>query len=281
MYAQVSQDDSYASSQGSYSRKRQKRRPVSLKAMRGQKLIRKDEIKDVVRRQLALRFEKKVFIRESWNDTIPNANAGAGVPPQAMICMPGPASGTSDNQRIGDRINIKRHYIKGLINLTPYSLLTNTGVPPYYVKIWIAKYKPSNTTTLATTDVMNNFFQNSTGSNQGFDGSVRDIVSLNYSDLWTIYTTRVIKLGATNALASGPTNTASYLDASSMSVPFYFDLTKYVKGRVDYADGILNPQNKMLWCFMQVVQCDGAVFTTTANLPAEVQWQYVCYYDDA
>lgn len=275
MYAQVSQDDA-----PSYSRKRQKRRPVSLKAMRGQTLLKRDEVKSLVRRSIGSRSEKKIFIKSDQNLGLVNASVSSGFVPFSLALTPNPNKGTDDNERVGDRIFISRHYVRGHVNLTPYSLATNTGVPPYYVKIWVAKYKHTQSNNFANTNCLNNFFQGN-GAALGFNGNMRDIESDNYSDAWIIYASKTLKLGATNAINSGSTNTAAYLDASQMSVPFYFDLTKYMKGRLGFLDSSTVPQEKQMWLIMQVVQADGTPFSTTACVPCEVHYNYTCHYTDS
>lgn len=232
-------------------------------------------VKKYVNNALARNIENKVLSEYGANQVITTASAA---PFNSVYVLPRPGLGTSKNQRIGNEIKIKKSYIRGFVNLLPYNAVTNPLSTPIYIKMWLCSYKTINTALASSTNVGTSFFE-AGSSSVGPQGNMLDITLSPNEECWTVYKTKVMKLGAANATAAGQVGTGGYYDNSPMSASFYFNIGKYFKTKLRFNDATTNvPENKNCFLFIQAVNADGSI---SAINVAEYHYTFRHEYEDA
>lgn len=208
-------------------------------------------------------------------------NAGSSVNPYYISLMPTPVQGTSVQERIGNNIEVVKSTIRGFVNLLPYNASTNDLSSPIKVKMWLCSRKRTNraiTSAPIATD-WQNFFQSGSTS-LGFQSSILDMLLYNNKDWWNIYSTRTFELSPNLLGQTFTTTTFTQSPTGRMSMPFSFDLTKYL-GKLKYNDTGTYPTNKELYLVFQTVRADGTVQTTPTPVYAEVHAVVEHQFEDA
>ena len=230
-------------------------------------------VKKIIHSQL----ENKVVSGYAVNQSI--AYAGSVTDPTRLTLVPAIQQGTGSNNRIGNQVRVVKAFVRGFVNLKPYSSLTNLTQCPIYVKMWLCRRVDTNLTITGfpgTTD-FSNFFQQG-NSTLPFQSNMLDMLLFTNKDYWTVFKTKTIQLGTlTNPSASNSTLLAGN---SQVSAPFYFDLTKHL-GLLKFNDNNASyvPTNKELFLIFQAVQADGA--STTLLDCAEYHYTVQYDYEDA
>lgn len=234
------------------------------------------KVKAYVKKAIQSNAENKVFIDYQSNNTI--TSAGTAAPqPYAIGLSPTITQGTSSNQRIGNQVTVKKAWVRGWVNLTPFNSISNVGPVPCLVKIWLCKNRKVNSNNIADTSIATDFFDTGAGV-VGFQGNVLDMNLPNNMDNWHIFEEKTFKIGAASASATGPVGTGGYYDNSPMTVPFYFEYGKHL-GLLKFTDGSVPATNKNCFVVIQVVYANGnSAATSTA---AEVHWSLRLEYQDS
>lgn len=233
-------------------------------------------VKSYVKRIISSNNENKMVIQYGINQAITTASATN--PTYIQNLLPSLAQGTGKSNRIGNDIKIKYAYVRGFVNLLPYSATLNPLSTPIQVKIWLCSSKTVNTNNIASTSIASDFFEVNNAS-AGFQGNLLDMMLTPNKDSWVIHATKTFELGATYASTNGQVGTAGYFDNSKMIRPFYFNYGKYFKSVLKYNDQTLNiPTNKNLFLVFQAVNADGS---TTAINCAEYHFTSRCEFEDA
>lgn len=168
--------------------------------------------------------------------------------------------GTSIQDRIGNKIKIKRWIIKGLIqpnaalDLTP-AVASPSGVPGFsqnsqvgYVDLYFGRLLANNT---QVPSALTNFYQNGSVDLTPLGSSQEQLYRVN-NDLYKVYYHRRFKMGTGNAFSgAGPTfaytpsGSVSQSNDFSMTRSFGFDITKYIlkNKMLSYDELISTPQN--------------------------------------
>lgn len=232
-----------------------------------------------VKRVIHRLAENKVQSIPIANQSLINANSS--VNPYFISLMPTPTQGVSVQQRIGNNINVVRSTIRGFVNLLPYNATTNDLQCPVKVKMWLCARKKTNRaiTSAPISADFNNFFQSGSTS-LGFQANILDMLLQNNKDWWNIYSTRTFELSPNLLGQSFTTSTFLQSPSGRMSIPFSFNLTKYL-GSLKYNDDGLYPTNKELYLVFQTVRADGATQTTPVPVYAEVHAVVEHHYEDA
>lgn len=231
-------------------------------------------IKKYVKRVVNGNTENKIWVKQASNVALSTTSA-AGTPVN-ISCLPEPSSGSGDGDRIGAKINCKKSYIRGFVNLLPYDAVTNSNPLPIYIKMWLFSIKYVNTNTLSSAGLVATDFFKVTNSNTGFNGTMRDITIETNSDLLTVYKTKTFKLGS-SAYTSGVGTVNSYQDNSPMTAPFYFNLTKIIK-TLKFNESTTYATNKNLFLAFQAVSASSPVPGVT---PAEIHYNNYVSFEDA
>lgn len=248
-----------------------KARPKSSRRMKVSK-----PIKTYVKRMLSRNVEEKFWSSSAQNIDITTVG---GSTPTNLYLLPTPTNGSGYSDRIGEEIMVKRASVRGFVNLSKYdSLANNTTITPIWVKIWIVSSKLANSNTFSNLQSSSAFFRSNNDS-LGFNGTLRDQTFPVNQDLFTVHKTKMFKLGASNA--SAQLNTTGYYDNSPMSVPFTFDLTKYVN-KLQFDEAQTWPTNKNLFMVITATPCDGSQVPQSSSRPlAEYHYHFEHQYHDA
>jgi len=225
----------------------------------------------IVKSVLSRQAENKAWFDYGENQSIATASSST---PSFKNLIPPVAQGTGHSQRIGNEIRVKSGFIRGHVNIKPYDATLNNLPLPCYVKMWVLSCKTQNTTDLASTDIASSFFD-VVNSDVGFQGSMLDIDFTVNKDTWTVYASKIVKIGSGYNL-TGPVTNLSYFDNSSMSVPFYFNIGKHMK-TIKYADGTV-PTNKNMFIIFQAVTATGS--PSANQIMAEYHYSTRVEYED-
>ena len=261
------------------SRFKRSRRPSSGRKTRKNRAPAKKvskAVKSYVKRAIHSNIENKLWNRFASNETITTAAASN---PEYINLVPYPSQSTTATQytRIGNRIKVMKAYIKGFVNLRPYSSTLNPLVGPLYVKMWLCRYKELNCADISLTNISTNFFEGVAGSTS-FQGNMLDMSLTNNKDDWIIYKTKTFELGTT---ATGPSTGfygATWNDNSRMTKPFYFSYGKHLRKQLQFDVNGNAPTNTNLFLVTQVVYADGSASAVDA---AEYHYTIRAEFEDA
>jgi len=233
-------------------------------------------IRTYVKNAISKNLENKVYVNYGSNLAITTAGSGSN-PTFVPNLLPPLVQGGSQQNRIGNEVKIKYAYVRGYVNLLPYSVTNNPLSTPIMVKMWLCASKTINTNAISSTDITTTFFETGSGS-AGFQGNMLDLCLSNNKDSWTIYATKKFELGATYASSGGQVGTGGYFDNSKMTIPFYFSYGRHFKSSLKYTDQATNiPTNRNLFLVIQAVNADGS---STAVSPAEYHFQTRITFED-
>lgn len=234
-------------------------------------------LKSLIDQTLTERAEKKEFINYGANQSL--VCSSGGTTPAYINLMPALTQGTGASQRIGNEVNVVNGWLRLAVNMLPYNAVSNPNPGPLYVKVWILFPVQQQGTTLSslTPAIGSTMFKIGNG-NTGPQGNMLDMVLPLNDNLWKAVQVQQKRIGVTNTNATGPASTASWMDNSSMTAIFEFDLTRHF-GKLQYNDTTSNdPTNKSLFAVMQVVGADG---TNMGSLtPAEYHFSFCLQYTD-
>jgi len=194
---------------------------------------------------------------------------GVGIPSITAL-IPSVTQGTSQAQRVGNRIDISELCCNVSLMYQPYNAASNFKIQPVRVKAWIVEQipfgKPQTAAALGASTEMQNFFQLG-GSSAAFQGQIIDQLWEVNTDLFKVHAFRSVTLGNTSigpSAALGPAATSTQY----ANVPNYAEWKFKVKNlkKIMYDDTGSNfPQNRNLYLIMTSNFTDGTVNTATQN----------------
>ena len=253
--------------------------PYKKRAMKTARVSK--SIKSYVNRAIHNNVENKRQIQYGKDQPIRTALTGSQAP-DFQFLLPRLTAGTGAYQRVGESVKIRSGVIKGLVNLTAYSATVNPLLSPVYVKMWLLSFKTWNGTAsgITSTNINSTFFDYGSSSN-GFQANPLDMIAATNRSEYTVYATKMFKLGLGGATTSYPSTSIGVYDNSSWSHPFMFNWGKHVKSALKY-EGTTNdiPQSRNLYLVCQAVNSDG---TIDANVGPKVEYHFVntIEYEDA
>jgi len=230
-------------------------------------------ITTICKKVISKAAENKAWFNYGTNIQISNTNLGT---PVYLNLLPSLTQSVGKSGRVGNEIKVKSGFVRGHINILPYNVTTNPSPPPVYVKIWLVASKTVNTNLFQNTPASTSFFD-VVNSSLGFQGNMLDIDWTINKDLFTLYASKTVKLGASFSHSTGPVSYNSYFDNSPMSVPFSFSFGKHVK-TLKYDDTTTVPTNRNMFLVWQAVNADGS--SPTGNVPAEYHYSIRVDYED-
>lgn len=233
-------------------------------------------VKTYVKRQISRNIENKSVC--SYQTNLILNYAGSLTTPTFLNLVPAITQDASAQGRIGNQVNVKSAWIRGYINVLPYDAITNPGLAPTSVRMWVCRRKQTNRLISGAPSLtdFSNFFQ--VGSTTlGFQSNMLDMVLGNNSDYWTVLADRKIQL-QNNYYQAG---TASKIANPSgrASTPFQFHFGKHL-GKLLFNDNNSLASNKELHLVFQTVQADGTYYGTPLYM-AEVHYAIEWKFEDA
>lgn len=257
-----------------YARKNNKRRVMRRKRTmrpRGRvSLATKKYVKAAIHKQI----ENKVIVSNLANQSLPTALIGTD--PWHLNLLPLISEGAEQGERSGVVVTPRRCVIKGFVNLKPYNASTNPH-QPIKLKMWLLSYKLANRN--AATFASGTFDEFFEGGNSAFpfQGNMLDMILPVNRQQWTVHSQRMINLGSTY----GSTGSGSIVhDNSRFSVPFSFNVGKYLKTKLKFDDTDTDRcTNRNMWLVVQAVSAEGS--TGIAYVTSEIHYAYEFQFEDA
>lgn len=236
-----------------------------------------NKVKNYVKKAIHANLENKESIQYGANQSISNIVSGST--PGGIALLPSCGQGTSNSSRTGNQIKIVKGFIRGFVNILPYNSVSNPLSTPVYVKMWLVRSLADQAQLGVGSVDWTKFFKTSGGS-VGFQGNMLDACLDVNNDLFRVFQTKTIKIGAGYASSTGQVGTGGYYDNSSMSRPFYFNWGKHCRKFLKYNDNDSPylPTNQNLYLVMNTFYADGS---NSGLTPAEYHYTSVCRFEDA
>lgn len=182
------------------------------------------------------------------------------------------AQGTAQGQRIGNRIDVSSMKMKGYITVQKQTG-QNSNNQPVYVKLVFLRRK-NNQLPINSVPVTN-FFQNG-NTTQAPTNSPTDIMRYINKDVFTVYDTRLFKLGFADGglnVLSGPNNDFK------LSKMFSVNLSKHI-GKLIYDDNGAQPNNWACYCVALMCNNDGSNLSAATAPQVELNFDIETKYKD-
>lgn len=265
-----------------YPRKRQyKKRRYGRKASKKAKSSKKVATRGYVKRLVSSKIEDKYYTSFSSVQTVKTqVNTAPTVGEGLFSLIPTVALGNSSGARIGNKITVKRSKLDMILTLQPYNAITNPYGTGVWVKIWIFRYRSSNSSSPTTGDWQS--FFNGNGANIPFQGSLLDMEFRNNTEIFDILTSKTMFLSSSSNSNSIPNATSTIFGTGSPSKKCTFQLGKYLT-TLTYNDTTSSvASNKNLWCVIQPVSPYNPT-TPSGNVIVPITITYVqsTYFEDA
>lgn len=186
--------------------------------------------------------------------------------------IPNPTQGGSDvEKRRGNEISVRGGYIKGYVNLLPYSDLTNPR-STVHVRMMLVSMKSANQATFDATGIWQ--YGN---TSLGIQGNIGDALYQVNRDLFTVYEQKSFTLGASSLTQSVSTISPNIMSNFKSAQPFYFNWGKHVKQKLKYNDNVALCSNRNLFLFVTASYSDGG----TTGTPVEIHFLNQYDWEDA
>jgi len=189
------------------------------------------------------------------------------------------AQGTSQDERIGNRIQIQRLTIKGSVFAIGYDLAINPQPQPTVVQMFVY-YDKTNPNVIPDPFGANDFFQFG-GSSADFRNDVVDGWAPINKDRYVCVVRKKFKVGFATYGGTGiAVAQQSYTNNDfAFSRDFSVDLTKHCVSKVRYEDLDLNPSTRGLFCSWVCFAANGSAYPATSQ-PCRVSFSIDATYTD-
>lgn len=189
------------------------------------------------------------------------------------------AQGTSQDERVGNRIQIQRLTLKGSVFAIGYDLTINPNPQPTVVQMFVY-YDKTNPTIIPDPFGSNDFFQFG-GSSADFRNDVVDGWAPINKDRYVCVVRKKFKVGFATYGGTGIAVTQqSYTNNDfAFSRDFSVNLTKHCVSKVRYEDLDFNPSTRGLFCSWVCFAANGSAYPSTAQ-PCRVSFSVDATYTD-
>lgn len=231
-------------------------------------------LKSIIKRTVLGLSEKKIILAGGGNVALGSVG---GTSPNYLNLCPDIAQGTAQNQRVGNSVRVTGALIRGHFCVLPYNATTNPLGAPALIKVWICRYKKSNTALLTGTDASTGFFDVGSAVT-GFSGAMLDMEYYPNEDSWDILETKIFRVGSASQSVSMPVGSNVLFDNSPSTVPFEFNIGKHLRGQCLYNDNTSNVvTNKSLFFVVQPVYAAGNSTTgySIAEMSYATKWEFI------
>lgn len=249
--------------------RRYRRSPKALKALVNKVVDRNEE-------------RKESNIYSLGTPIIPTSNASWAA--SSVRLCPGTSgfpipNGTGQGNRIGNRITVKKAWVKGIIHPTIHDNVTNPLPQPMQIRMLIFKdkFRPTTQPSALSLDL----FQ--TGSSSiGPQNDLVDCILDPNRDRYQVYHDQILKLGTSNYEGTGASPTQQFWANNDFSynVKFNVDITRFLPKHIVFNDVETDPMSDGLWMIFLPVRAAGNSFPST-TLPANLAFSANIEYTDA
>lgn len=216
--------------------------------------------------------------KDSW---IQNDTFGAGSANKQYTLTPNTATltivnGTNVDQRIGDKVEIKKATFKGVLNPLIYDSVTNQFPAPQLVKMYFLtdKVNPTQATDPST---LGFFREGATAS--AMDGDANDPYKEINTEYFHLYGSRIFKVGYASYNGTGGAAGAQYKPNNDhqISNQFSIDVTKWMPKKIVWNDAGTNPTSRKLYVVCEAVNSPGPGISgqVTCGINAAIHLTYV------
>jgi len=189
------------------------------------------------------------------------------------------ANGVGQDQRIGDKVQIKATYFDYLIYAKPYDATFNTVPAPQVVTVLVIRPKAGNKAGLAANGVRSGpeaiLFENQANADSGLGGTLVDILRKIDTDNFQVLARREYKIGYQGNLTS--TNTLSTLPNNDF--PAYCKDRIKLKGQQWSVDRVEAYQGQPVYALVYSLRADGTA-VATSQIPVSFDFNVAVYYTD-
>ncbi len=216
-------------------------------------------------------------------NALTNFNSGISGAGDCLQVIPSIASGTLDNQRVGDQIRPQSLSIRGIINMVPQDPTQSLGVRRIGVRVMVVSVKayPTYAVAAANTATWMPGLLKKGGTTTSFAGALDDLYAPINTDLITCHYNKVFFLNQAMYYA-GTTNVSTTYESGGMTK--FFKKTFRFKNKVWKYDsaisGGLSPTNAGHCLLLGYVFLDGTgadVVTTRVSSQTDM----ILNYEDA
>lgn len=220
-------------------------------------------IKKVIQKQAEVKLaSQEMVIGFGNNQQSPTMNVRTLSPSSAYMPI---IQGTSQDERIGNRIKTRNVKLRYVLHSLPYNATTNTAPCPMHVIMWIGRLKRSVDS--PTSANFSNFFQFGSASVAPI-GDLTDINGVINKDYFTVDKKIVHKIGYADYSGSGiNVATQSYTNNDfKYNVVRTLDLTSCFAKNYVFNDNDNDPQNSRTYIWFEAIRADGLTGVST-NIP--------------
>lgn len=235
-------------------------------------------------RQIISRSAEKKQIDTTITHTTFGSNATASgalviplLPNAATMTL---AQGTAVNQRLGNRIRVKKVTFRGCIVPAPYSASFNAAPEPQHVKFYFMSYKDTPNIPLNQNATP---FYRSSATTSAMGGTGADpYLQIDHESI-TVYHEAVFTVGFSSYSDAGGIVNMQYYKSNDVPVKqeFSFDVTKWCPKEVVWDDAATTPTSRQLSCVMEATNAiSGNVQGATSSLTSAIYGQiHFEFYD--
>lgn len=257
-----------------YSKKRTYRKKKYIKKTKVSNPVKK-YVKKEIHRQVENKETSLTILNQSL--VIPQSGSSSAY---KIALLPSLSNGTNNHHRIGNNVRPRYAFIKGHVNILPYSSTTNLIAGPIWVRMLIVKSLAVTYQGGAPGEIDSALFK-ADGASLGWQSNMLDQILEVNNDLFRCLYDRKVKVGAGFNTSTGPVGSGYYFDNSPMSVPFKINYTKYMKKLLKYSDSANGNscQNDNLYLIFIPSTADGGSYG--GSIPAETHFVRYFQFEDA
>lgn len=188
-------------------------------------------------------------------------------------------NGIGQDQRIGDRVQIKGYYMNYLIRPLPYDVTTNTVPAPCIVQVFVLRPRAGFVTGMFASPIVSGanakLFENQANTDSGLTGSLVDLLRKVDKDNFEVLARREYKIGY-----QGNLNTSNQLNTLPNN-----DFNAYVKDRVKCkgeswrVNRLEGYEGRNIFFFVTALRADGTAIPTS-QIPVALDFNLAVYYTD-
>lgn len=271
-----------------------KRAPVRKAGKPKRKMAKRSSIVKTVKSVLAKQVETKVLqysgtlsahpITGATTPTIMSSQCmyltplGASIP-AVIQGYPILGNGIGQDQRIGDQVKIKGHYVSFLLQANPYNVTFNPSPKAQLTTIWVVKPKVGAKGGLDVAGIQTGanaiFYENQSNSDSGMVGTLVDTIRKVDRDNYTVLYKKEFKVGfqgtmnSTNVVISNQNNDFKTFYRGQIKLKGY----NWKIDRFDYL------AQQPIYLFITTVNADGTASSVT-EIPCTFTFNQSIYYTD-
>lgn len=241
----------------------------------------KDTIQQMVKKEVARNIEDKTF-ESYWSDYVIVPSNSSTFATQVIPISPYTGflqidQGTSQGQRIGNRIKLKSLKFSGVITPLPYNGTSNPQPRPSFVVFWFYSYKPQPTIEKGP----DNTFLQLGGSSMSLANKLSDVGAPLNTNNWMYLGRKVYKIGYEAYVGTGALSDFGNFSNTDFKLAQFFkiDCLDMAVKNVQFNDNSSDPTTRLVICCPQAIAVTSQYVAST--VPVTMDYSLSCTYEDA